>query len=171
MKAADSRRRRGFTTIELMVVVAIIVILVTLAGPSFIDLFARKRLEGVAQELSTDIQYSRSESVARNVPLSITFVDSTCYVIHESSLTVSNCDASSDPRQLKVVAFARDVSAAYSATPTSVTFEPLRGSANAFSITLSSARGSWQMKASISTLGRVELCAVSASVVGFRPCA
>jgi len=170
MNSSKCRKTRGFTAIELMVVVTIIVILVTLVGPSFISLFARKRLEGAALELSTDIQYSRSESVARNTQVAITFFGSECYVIHENSMTVANCNPSSDARHLKIVRFPQGVGASYSATPAEVVFEPLRGSANSLSITLASTAGVWQMKAQITPVGRVELCTPGSTVVGYRQC-
>ena len=58
-----TRSARGFTLIELMVVVALASVILTLAVPSFIGMLAKKRLEGLAQELGTDLQYARGEAV------------------------------------------------------------------------------------------------------------
>lgn len=162
-------REKGMTLIELLVTVVAVGILVALAAPSFTSLFARKRLEGSAQELSTDIQYARSTSVARNTPVRITFL-SGCYVLHETSLAVSTCSTSSDSRQLKVSQIPTGITLAFSTTPAEITFEPLRGSASALAVTLSSNLGSWQLRASVSVVGRVELCSPSSSTPGYRAC-
>ena len=80
MNAKVRARNAGFTLIELLVVVALAAIILTLAAPSFTSTLARKRLEGVASELATDIQYARSEAAQRNVPVRVT-IGTNCYVI------------------------------------------------------------------------------------------
>ncbi len=57
----------GFTIVELMTVIVIAGVLATLAIPSFRDMLERRRLEGQANELVTDLQYARSEAAARNL--------------------------------------------------------------------------------------------------------
>ncbi len=56
----------GFTIVELMVVLAIAAILIVVAAPSFSEFLSRRRVEGVASELVTDLHYTRSEAVSRN---------------------------------------------------------------------------------------------------------
>jgi type IV fimbrial biogenesis protein FimT len=60
------QRQSGFTMVELMTVVVIAGILLALAAPSFRDMLERRRLEGQANELVADLQYAKSEAVARN---------------------------------------------------------------------------------------------------------
>lgn len=55
----------GFTIIELMVVVAIVAILATLAGPSFRDLIDGFRVRAATEELTNTIYYARSEAIKR----------------------------------------------------------------------------------------------------------
>lgn len=62
---------RGFTMIELMVTIAIMVILMTLAAPSFTQLLASNRLTSQANDLVGDIAYARNESVTRGVRVTI----------------------------------------------------------------------------------------------------
>ena len=59
-------RQAGFTIIELMTVMVIAGVLLALALPSFNETLARRRLEGQANELVTDLSYAKSEAVARN---------------------------------------------------------------------------------------------------------
>ena len=80
-------RRRGFTLIELMVVVALVAIIVTLAAPSFRDLIVMRRLRGASAELVTDVQFARSEAVSRQRGVVVRFeaagpqATQTCYSI------------------------------------------------------------------------------------------
>ncbi|MBC7940154.1 MAG: GspH/FimT family pseudopilin [Chitinophagaceae bacterium] len=76
--------RRGFTLIELMVVMAVGAILVTLAAPSLYDFILKQRLKAVSAQLVNDLQFARSEAAARNqfVRVSLSNTDSlTCYVL------------------------------------------------------------------------------------------
>ena len=80
-------RRRGFTLIELMVVVALVAIIVTLAAPSFRDMIVMRRLHGASAELVTDVQFARSEAVSRQRYVALQFGSGaspaqTCYVVY-----------------------------------------------------------------------------------------
>jgi len=52
--------QRGVTLIEAAVALTIAAIAVSAAAPGFQGLVARKRLEGVATQLATDLQYVRT---------------------------------------------------------------------------------------------------------------
>lgn len=56
---------RGFTTIELMVVIAIITILAALAAPSFRPLIERWRVRAATEDLQSILYYARSEAIKR----------------------------------------------------------------------------------------------------------
>lgn len=57
---------QGFTLVELMITVAVLAIVVTLAAPSFSDLINRNRLTGAANEIVGALQTARMEAVRRN---------------------------------------------------------------------------------------------------------
>jgi type IV fimbrial biogenesis protein FimT len=65
------RRQVGLTMIELMIVVAIVSVVLLLAAPSFKKTIEMQRLRGVQDEFVTNLQYARSEAVARQVPVHI----------------------------------------------------------------------------------------------------
>ena len=60
-----SSTQRGFTAIELMVVVAIVAILAALAAPSFTPLIERWRVRSAAEDLTSTIYFARSEAIKR----------------------------------------------------------------------------------------------------------
>ena len=86
---------RGVTLIEAAVAMTIVAIAVSTAAPGFMGLVARKRLEGVAAQLATDLQYVRTEAVARNEPVRLSFhadPAGSCYVIHTGAKAQCNCN-------------------------------------------------------------------------------
>ena len=56
----------GFTLIELVVTMAVLAILVTLATPSFTSIMNNNRLTSNANEMLTTLQSARMEAVRRN---------------------------------------------------------------------------------------------------------
>jgi prepilin-type N-terminal cleavage/methylation domain-containing protein len=96
------RAERGFTAIELMVVISVIGVLLMIAAPSFRDFIEMQRLRGVNAELVTDIQYARSEATQRNERVGMVFGGSgsgdariDCYTVFRHSAI--GCDCSRPP--------------------------------------------------------------------------
>ncbi len=59
------RPARGFTLVELMVVLAVAAVLLTLAAPSLYDFILMQRLKSINAQLVTDMQFARSEAMSR----------------------------------------------------------------------------------------------------------
>jgi prepilin-type N-terminal cleavage/methylation domain-containing protein len=78
------RRWRGFTLIELMMVVAVVALLVTLAAPSFYNFILVQRLKSITAQIETDLQFARSEAAARNLAVQVRFSSNSstsCYAL------------------------------------------------------------------------------------------
>lgn len=69
-----NRKPRGFTLIELMVVVALAAILAALAAPSFKSFVAGQRIKTAASDFAMAVILARSEAIKRNADVTITSV-------------------------------------------------------------------------------------------------
>lgn len=175
--------QRGFTLIELMVVVALGAIILALAVPSFTSMVPRKRMEGVASELATDIQYARSEAAQRNVPVRVT-IGTYCYVITAqptSGTPTSSCTQTgastigAGATELKTVQITSGTSLALTSTNSLGYFEfdPVRGMAidaggtdTTGYVAVTNTAGNWQIQAKVWKQGRVKLCSPNGTVTG-----
>jgi type IV fimbrial biogenesis protein FimT len=74
----------GFTLIEMLAVLLVLVAILALAAPSFQEMINRQRVKSVANELAADMQYARSEALRMNYDV-IVAVDGTatrsCYSV------------------------------------------------------------------------------------------
>ena len=62
----QSSKQRGFTLIELMVVIIIAAILLTIAVPSFSSLIKRNNVDSLQSKLSSALSTARTEAASRN---------------------------------------------------------------------------------------------------------
>ena len=77
------RSQRAFTVIELIVVVAIAVVVLSLAAPSFKDMIDMQRLRGTHDQIVTDLQFARAESARLGVPVH--------FYVKQASLSAAAC--------------------------------------------------------------------------------
>ena len=88
------RHWRGFTLIELMMVVAVAALLVTLAAPSFYNFILVQRLKSITAQIETDLQFARSEAAARNLKVQVRFSGNsgtTCYALYTGREGFCDC--------------------------------------------------------------------------------
>lgn len=150
----EVRRPRGFTMVELMVALALAAILAFLAVPAFSHLFARVRVQGAANELSTDIQYARSESVRRRAAVTLA-----------ADLDGGGYSITSGAESVKAVRFSGDLVVTNGVV---VKFDQLRSTANEAELTVSS--GVYALRVQSNPLGRVALCSPGGTIKGYTKC-
>ncbi len=88
---------RGFTLVELMIVIAVMAILLVLAAPSMYDFILLQRLKSINAQVVTDIQFARSEAAARNLNVRFrltTNADVTCYILYTGADRACDCTVS-----------------------------------------------------------------------------
>lgn len=64
-------RSRGFTIIELMMVIAILAVLSSVAAPSFREMIVASRVRSAASDLYEAVLLARSEAIKRNASIDI----------------------------------------------------------------------------------------------------
>jgi type IV fimbrial biogenesis protein FimT len=184
MAAADPRLPAGLTLIELMVVVAVMAILVLLAGPSVRDMVAVQRVQGINAELVTDLQFARGEASRRNRDVHMRFgaAGDNCYVLY-IDLVAGNCDCTRTPgvnvcnggieeiKTVKVPPAAGVSLSASSATGPIIVFDKRAGTSLPAEFTVSvSSEVHGQLRTQVNPAGRPSVCSPDGSVKQVPPC-
>jgi prepilin-type N-terminal cleavage/methylation domain-containing protein len=180
----------GFTVVELMVVVVVAAILLSLAVPSLREFMARQRVKAINAELVTDVQFARSESVARKLRVYITFRDDsaqlTCYTIQTGIGTAGGipcdcrkplgtaCEDMPSVIELKTVQVPRSTTVTLQLAdeqPDVIWFEEPRGEANpaVFQVTVASSI-SGKLRTLTNALGRPQVCSPDGSIGAVPVC-
>ena len=179
MKSTTVSAQRGITLIEACIVLAVTAIVAGSAAPGMQDLIDARRLEGTATQLATDIQFARSEAVARNEAVRLSFHAApagSCYVIHTGNADQCGCadagaaQCSGDAQQIKTVVIASAERVALQANTGSVLFDPVHGTSTptgTLRVTGASGRAIHHV---INVMGRVRSCSPQAAVPGYRAC-
>ncbi len=78
----------GFTLIELMVVIAIVAIMASLATPAFTEMLQRNRLSAASSALQVSLSLARSEAVKRGADARVTVAANTTAGVWTNGWTV-----------------------------------------------------------------------------------
>lgn len=148
------RRCRGLTLIELLIAILLIGILIAVLTPSMTDAMARKRLEGIANELSTDLQYSKSQAVSTNTSVSL-ITSANGYLIQNATSV------------FKTITLDPNVSLT---APLTISFEPYRDFSSTATVTVTHTQTPAQLLVKVDPMGRIQLCSPNGSLVGYPAC-
>ena len=168
MQKLYSGFQRGFGLIEALTSLAVGVIVLTAAAPSLHDVVARRHLEGVADRLAADLHFVRTEALARNASVRITFhadASGSCYLIHTGSSASCNCMAGTPAcRDGAVLLRSVDVPTEHvqvRANVESIVFDPLHGTASpGGTLRVNGASGA-AVHHVVNVLGRVRSCSTA----------
>ena len=171
--------QRGLTLIEVCATLAIASILAGTAAPSFKDIKQRRTLEGVSTELATDLQYVRSEAVARNQSVRLTvqqFAGGACYVIHTGSSTACQCAAdgtvacAAGAQALKTVVLPNERRVDLASNSVSMLWHPDRGTVTPTGTLRLSLPDGKAIHHVVNILGRARTCSPQGQVSGQKVC-
>ena len=172
-------KQGGVTWIETCVVLAVLGVVTAQAAPAMSSLIDARRLEGSAVQFATDVQYARSEAIARNQPVRITLQNSaqgSCYVLHTGSSAQCTCNNSppavcaGEAREIRTVVLPADRGVTFTASAASVAFDPLHGTSTPTATFRVLGRQGRTIHQVINVMGRVRSCTPTGGVPGYPNC-
>lgn len=177
--AGRSGLSQGFTLVETAVVLALISLALSIAVPGFGAVHERQRLRGAAAELASDLQWMRSQAIARNelLRLSVYSVDGgSCTVVHTGMRTDCRCErhgtavCDGAAQALKTSHWKTREKISVQANVTSMAFDPVQGTVSPTgSIRIVDSHGAGITHV-VNILGRIRSCSPAAAVSGFPAC-
>ncbi|UFH48800.1 GspH/FimT family pseudopilin [Pseudomonas sp. KNUC1026] len=84
------QRLKGFTLVELMVTIAVLAIVVTIAVPSFITMMARGRADTETNDFYRALNYARLEAINRGLNVQVRPVDGTANWAGDLKVVLTN---------------------------------------------------------------------------------
>lgn len=143
--------KRGFTLVEMMIVIAVLAIIAAIAAPNFQTYMAQRRLNGAARLVMTDLMDARMKAVSENNQFKVFFLDTHQYKV----LDDENNNGTEDTGETSVT---KDIQSNYPGVTLSASAHPIfypRGTAWGTTVTLTNTSGSKSV--SVSTAGRVKI--------------
>jgi type II secretion system protein H len=145
--------KSGFSLVELMIVVAIIMIASAIAAPYYVDYMADQRLKGAARMVMSDLMAARQKAVSMNQKVKVSFVSNHSYGMWndaDNDGTVANNEG--DNLAMDIYPNYHDVTFSDWANPV---FQP-RGTSSAATVTLTSSRTGGSKYVKVAITGRVK---------------
>lgn len=190
MSYANHKKSSGFSLIELLITLGILVITLTIALPGFREFFDRERLINATEEVYGMLQKARMESMARSDEMYVNFASdssSWSYGLREGTpcdptiedpalasacvIEVVNGDGIEDVNDKVMVRQTNQPhpEIALSYTITNFEFDPVRGTATAGDVTLTSALGK-ELQVKVMPLGNISVCSPDGKIPSYRDC-
>lgn len=155
-------KSKGFTLIELMIIIAVIGIVAAIALPGFKSIIDGRKLVGASDTLYAALLYARSEAIKQNQTIQFQFdTGAWCYGIDDTGADCdctnpASCTISGVSKVYNDTDFSGVNMTTASFTGSSLTFDPLRGLVSddgIFILTI----GSQTKQVSINLIGRVSV--------------
>jgi len=155
----NKKQSLGFTLTELMITVAIIGILSSIAVPSFQDMIERNRLKEAVEGLKSDLMFARTEAIKRSTDVTVSRktgdAGAWCY-----GLTINaTCDCSASPSTCEIKTVSGSGYAktnVRSVWVANLEFDFRRGTSGTSNACFSSTK--YTAKVQTSRMGRVTIC-------------
>ena len=190
-KQGFNATNRGFTLLELMIVLAILAIGVALAVPSYSDVMQRRETTSQAEELVTFVSFAQSEAVKYNEMISVhvtyTDKDNWCIGANEGSAPCDCNEINADAENFcslsgvaKILRSSAQTKSSMTAASTDRTlvFDPIRGTmavadlGTQHGLTLETDNGRWSLQVDVGATGRTRICNPDSdkAIPGYQSC-
>lgn len=176
---ATTGRQHGLTLVECGVVLAVVAIVAATAAPSLVAFIDKRRLDGAAAALASDIQFVRSEAVSRRQALRLSVqggTASSCWIVHTGTAAQCTC-AGSGPAvcsggamAMKTVVLPAAERVRVSANAGSILFDPLHGTSTPTGTLRLTDAGGRAIHHVVNVMGRVRSCSPGAALPGYPAC-
>jgi type IV fimbrial biogenesis protein FimT len=170
------RRVAGLTLIELMVALAVLAVLVSIALPSLAAQLERRRLVAASAEVAASLQLARSQALVSGLVLRTSVLQGdnrSCLIVHTGS--VADCRCGAEPTCLAGAVIERalvlDAAQGFSvqANVASLRHDPRSGTTTPTGTVQVRLRGA-AIHHVVNLGGRVRTCAPAPGLPGFAPC-
>lgn len=188
---------RGVSLLEMLIAMAILGIIISVAMPGLSGFAANQRLIGAAEQIHAHLQQARSEAVGRSATVYVKFsaagtitwtygvsVTDNCDLTITNPATANACVISIGDADGDGIAEAADnvlmrfpgtdyedveMAIASFSTGSQIIFDSVRGTSTSGQINLESSTGK-QLRVAVSLLGRVKICSPDGSVQNYETC-
>jgi len=190
-KQGSINTNRGFTLIELMIVVVIVAIGVSLAVPSYTDAMQRREITAQAENLVAFVSIAQSEAVKVNELISVHLTyadeDNWCIGANEGSAPCDCNEINADAENFCSLGGVAKILRSSAQTKSSMTaasddrtlvFDPVRGTmavadlGTQHGLTLESDNGRWSLQVDVGATGRTRICNPDSdkAIPGYQSC-
>lgn len=170
---------RGFTLVEMMIVVAVAGVVMTAATPPVSGWVEQQRLSGIAGDLARDLRQARAEAITRNEVVRFSLqhdAAGACYLLHTGDAGDCRCTASGPARcegeaqAIKQVQFSAQQGVELQSSSSSFVFSPTHGTVSpTATLHLQDHRGR-TVQHVVNLMGRVRSCSPQGNVSGYAAC-
>lgn len=158
---------RGLTLIEVMMALAVLAVVASLALPSFAAMGERARLKSAAETLAADLTQARFEAARRGTPLHVEFNPAPDWCWTVSTLSGCSC-GEPQPCQLKSE-HSGDHAGIELVDARNAHLEPAGFALEGGGAEFRAPHGE-RLRVVLSALGRARICSPRASVSGYAAC-
>lgn len=179
MSVRSGRRQTGASLVEQLLSTVLAGLLVLLVLPGLMEAKDKRRLESLVAQIETELQFARSESVARGETVRVGFVNSaagSCSVVFAGSPRQCTClpdgraQCQGDSAVLRSVALAASDRISMTSSAREIGFDPTHGTVTpTTTLRLENPRGD-RVNLVVSIVGRLRTCSPGRTMVGYPAC-